>query len=49
MLRGPCCLMGEEYKTDEASTDAAAERVPLPQAAAEELRYNLAVYKPALE
>lgn len=38
-------LMGEEYRTDEASTDSAAERVPLPEAAAEELRYDLAVYK----
>ena len=37
-------LMGEEYRTDEAATDAAADRVPLPEAAAEELRYDLAVY-----
>lgn len=38
-------LMGEKYETDDASTDAAAERVPLPQAAAEALRYDLAVYR----
>ena len=36
-------LMGEEYRTDEAFTEAAAERVPLPVAAAQELAFNLSV------
>jgi hypothetical protein len=37
-------LMGEKYQTDEASTERLAERVPLPEAAAEALRCQLSVY-----
>ena len=36
-------LMGEEYRTDEYATEAAAERVPLPIAAAEAMAFNLSV------
>lgn len=36
-------LMGENYRTDESFTEAAAERVPLPVAAAEALAFNLSV------
>ncbi len=36
-------LMGEEYRTDESFTEAAAERVALPVAAAEALAFNLSV------
>jgi superfamily II DNA or RNA helicase len=39
-------LMGEKYQTDEASTERLAERVALPEAAAEVLRYQLSVYPP---
>jgi hypothetical protein len=35
--------MGEDYRTDEYSTEAAAERVPLPIAAAEALAFDLSV------
>jgi superfamily II DNA/RNA helicase len=36
-------LMGEDYRTDEASTDKLAERVLLPLAAAEALAFDLSV------
>jgi hypothetical protein len=36
-------LMGEEYRTDESFTEAAAERVPLPLAAAAALAFDLSV------
>jgi len=36
-------LMGEEYRTDEFSTERAAERVPLPIAAAGALAFNLSI------
>jgi ERCC4-related helicase len=36
-------LMGEEYRTDESFTEAAAERVPLPSAAAAALAFDLSV------
>lgn len=36
-------LMGEDYRTDESFTEAAAERVSLPVAAAEVLAFNLSV------
>jgi Helicase conserved C-terminal domain len=34
-------VMGEDYRTDEASTDKLAERVPLPEAAARALAFRL--------
>ena len=37
-------LMGEEYRTDECSTDEIERRVPLPERAARELAFNLQVY-----
>jgi hypothetical protein len=36
-------LMGEEYRTDESYTEAAAERVPLPIAAAAALAFDFSV------
>ena len=36
-------LMGEKYQTDEAHTEKAAERIPLPAAAAEVLAFNLSL------
>jgi hypothetical protein len=36
-------LMGEEYRTDESFTEAAAERVPLPVCAAGALAFDLSV------
>ncbi len=36
-------LMGEDYRTDEFSTERAAERVPLPIAAAGALAFNLSI------
>jgi hypothetical protein len=36
-------LMGEEYRTDEAFTEAEAERVVLPAAAAAALAFDLSV------
>ena len=36
-------LMGEEYRTDESFTESAAERVQLPDAAANALAFNLSV------
>ena len=36
-------LMGEKYQTDEAHTEKAAERIPLPAAAAEALAFNLSL------
>ena len=36
-------LMGEDYRTDESFTEAAAERVPLPLAAAAALAFDLSV------
>jgi superfamily II DNA/RNA helicase len=36
-------LMGEEYRTDESYTEKAAQRLPLPSAAAQLLAFNLAV------
>ena len=35
--------MGEEYRTDESYTERAAERIPLPIAAAEALAFDLSV------
>lgn len=36
-------LMGEQYRTDESYTEKAAERIPLPVAAAEALAFDLSV------
>lgn len=36
-------LMGEEYRTDESYTEKAADRLPLPSAAAESLAFDLSV------
>jgi hypothetical protein len=36
-------LMGEEYRTDESYTDKMQDRLPLPNAAAESLAFNLSV------
>jgi ERCC4-related helicase len=36
-------LMGEQYRTDEFYTEKAADRVPLPAAAAEALTFNLSI------
>jgi hypothetical protein len=36
-------LMGEEYRTDESFTEAAAVRMPLPLAAAAALAFDLSV------
>jgi len=36
-------LMGEKYRTDESYTEKAAERIPLPVAAAEALAFDLSV------
>ncbi|MGH8501121.1 MAG: helicase-related protein [Gammaproteobacteria bacterium] len=41
-------LMGEHYRTDEASTEEIAERVPLPESAAAELAFDLSVQKDSL-
>jgi hypothetical protein len=38
-------VMGEEYKTDELSTDRLADRVPLPEQAAADLAFRLEVYQ----
>lgn len=38
-------VMGEQYRTDELSTDKLATRVPLPERAATELAFRLEVYK----
>jgi ERCC4-related helicase len=37
-------VMGEQYKTDELSTDRLADRVPLPEQAAADLAFRLEVY-----
>jgi ERCC4-related helicase len=36
-------LMGEKYRTDESYTEKAAERIPLPVAAAQALAFDLSV------
>jgi hypothetical protein len=36
-------LMGADYRTDEPSTEKAAERIPLPIAAAKALAFDLSV------
>ena len=36
-------LMGEEYRTDKSYTEKAAERIPLPVAAAEALGFDLSI------
>jgi superfamily II DNA/RNA helicase len=36
-------LMGEDYRQDEFSTDQLAKRVPLPEAAARELAFDLSI------
>ena len=41
-------LMGEDYKTDEYSTDQYVERVLLPERAARDLAFNLEVYPAGL-
>jgi superfamily II DNA/RNA helicase len=38
-------VMGEQYKTDELSTDRLADRVPLPERAAADLAFRLEVYR----
>jgi ERCC4-related helicase len=38
-------VMGEQYKTDELSTDRLADRVPLPERAAADLAFRLEVYE----
>lgn len=38
-------LMGENYRTDEASTDKLEERVPLPDCLVKELTFDLSVKK----
>jgi hypothetical protein len=37
-------VMGEQYKTDELSTDRLADRVPLPEQAAADLAFRLEVF-----
>ena len=38
--------MGEQYRVDARSTDHLAERVPLPDSVAEELRFDLTMSNP---
>jgi hypothetical protein len=40
-------VMGEDYRTDEASTDKLAERVLLPESAARQLAFPLEAYEPS--
>ena len=37
-------VMGEQYKTDELTTDRLADRVPLPERAAADLAFRLEVW-----